>query len=48
MADLSFVNNDDFMTVIVTFFALGLFSWFVGFGISFIIRIFIKILGKGV
>ena len=48
MTDISFINTDDYMSVIVCFLSLGLVSWFMAFGISSICRIFIKILGKGV
>lgn len=45
---LDFLNSSDFDNGLIMFSGLFLFFWFMGFGISYIISIFIKIIGKGV
>lgn len=40
-------TNPDFMTSVFYFFSFGLFSWFMGWGVSFITHLFIKIIEKG-
>lgn len=48
MIDISFINDSDFMAVVFYTFAFGLVSWFMGWGVSFLTSLFIKIFEKGV
>ena len=45
---LAFFNSSDFNNGVVMFSGLFMFFWFMGFGISYLVSIFIKIIGKGV
>lgn len=45
--NLDFLNNQEFYTCVLWFFGFGILSWFMGWAISSVVSIFIKILGKG-
>lgn len=46
--DVSIFLNPEFMTVVFYFFSFGILSWFMGWGVSFVASLFIKIIEKGV
>lgn len=46
MIDLSFINDPDFRITVLFFLSVGLVSWFMGWGLSFISSLFIKITSK--
>lgn len=46
--NLSFLNESDSIAVIFYIVSFGLVAWFMGWGVSFITSLFIKILKKGV
>lgn len=48
MIDVTFINDVDFMATVFYLFAFGLVSWFMGWGVSFLTSLFIKIFEKGV
>lgn len=46
MIDLSIINEPDFMACVFYFLSFGLLAWFMGWGVSFITSLFIKIINK--
>lgn len=46
MIDVSVINDPDFMTTVFFILSFGLVSWFMGWGISFLTSLFIKVLNK--
>lgn len=48
MIDPSFINDEVFQGVVFYVLSYGLIAWFMGWGVSFLLSTFIKILQKGV
>ena len=46
--NLDFINYPESVSVILFVIAFGLVSWFMGWGVSFLTSLFIKIFEKGV
>lgn len=46
--NVEFINDPDFLYSVMMIFSMGLVAWFMGWGVSFITSLFIKILSKGV
>ena len=46
--NVDIINNPDFRTTVFYLLGYGLIAWFMGWGISFITSLFIKIIQKGV
>lgn len=45
---LDYINSGEFSSSVVMFSGLFMLFWFMGFGITFVISIFIKIIRKGI
>ena len=43
---IEFINDPDSMYIIFYFLAFGLIAWFMGWGVSFVTSLFIKIINK--
>lgn len=48
MIDVSVLNDSDFLVTVFFILSYGLVSWFMGWGVSFLTSLFIKIFEKGV
>lgn len=46
--NVEFINDPDFMYSVLMIFSYGLVSWFMGWGVSLVTSLFIKIFEKGV
>lgn len=46
MIDVSVLNDPDFLITVFFVFSYGLVSWFMGWGISFLTSLFIKVFNK--
>lgn len=46
--NISYINDPESISVILYVLAFGLVSWFMGWGVSFLTSLFIKIFEKGV
>lgn len=46
--NVDFINQTESVAVILFVIAFGLVSWFMGWGVSFLTSLFIKIFEKGV
>ena len=46
--NITFINDPESIAVILYVLAFGLVSWFMGWGVSYLTSLFIKIFEKGV
>lgn len=46
--NISYINDPDNIGIIIFVLGFGLMSWFMGWGVSFLTSLFIKIIKKGV